>query len=230
MEEIKGLGGNPFVGQQVYFRKEDGTYVAVSEDNPLPFVLSESKIALPMDLQGSNMKNPGESVAVTVVGGSVNGGGDNGVVTDFQTFVNKVVLRDGGVKAIDMPDLSKYVRYNIYVLNGLDKAVKVAPWQGTHIVLEDGTFGAWEVTSDTTNKLNYSYLIPAKSAIGNGVFFLSELTPKSNDAGTIAAQKSSGSLFTRVNTTGIGAMKLNYRAEGTPTTGDLTIRIVGYFK
>jgi hypothetical protein len=201
---------------------------AVADNNPFPTKLAASDIAIPVDIQGAKMINAGESLPVTIVGGSV--GAVDTAVMDFQTIVNKVQIRDGGVKLVDFPDLSKYVRYEIYVLSTLDKAVKIAPWQTTHIILDDGTIGRWAITADATNKLNYAYIIPVKDPLGNGVFFLSEMTPKSVDGGTIAAKKPSGSLFTRINTSGAGSLKINYQSDGSPTTGDLTIRIIGYYK
>ncbi|CAI6023077.1 hypothetical protein PAECIP112173_00329 [Paenibacillus sp. JJ-100] len=218
----------------MFIHLADGSMLDVN--TLLSMKLAASDIAIPIDIQGISLKNDGEFLKVSLVDQAGNpvaiGGGatDSGGVMDFQTIVNKEVIRDGGVKVVNFPDLSKYVRYNIYVLSTLDKAVKIAPWQGTHIILDDGTIGRWAVTADATNKLNYSYVIPPKDSIGNGVFWLNEMTPKSIDGGSVLAPKTTGSLFTRVNTSGVGALKINYQTDGSPTTGDLTIRIIGYLK
>ncbi|WP_339273651.1 hypothetical protein MKY59_21090 [Paenibacillus sp. FSL W8-0426] len=217
----------------MFIHLADGSILDVS--TLLSTKLTASDIAIPVDIQGVNLANPGEKLNVSLVDQdgkpvTIGGSSDNGTAMEFINTVNKVALRDALVKTVDMPDLSKYVRYDLYVLSTLDKPVRIAPWQGTSIVLEDGTIGVWELASDATNKLNYAYAIPAKAANGNNVFWLSELMPKSVDGGTILPQKPSGK-FNRVNAAGAGGMKITYQTVGgAPTAGDLTIRVIGYFK
>ncbi|WP_339273736.1 hypothetical protein MKY59_21375 [Paenibacillus sp. FSL W8-0426] len=182
--------------------------------------LAGSSVAVPVDIQGVKLINEGEVMPVS-------GGGSSAQAAPIEitTIVNALSLRDGAVKSVDFPDMTKYVRYSIYVLNTLDQAVRVAPWMDSSVIFTDATIGRWGVSAEADG-LSYCYTVPAKGPVGSGAHWLNELTPASTGSGTKVV--STEGLFSRVNSTGAGALKLTYRAVATPTTGTLTIRIIGY--
>lgn len=192
-----------------------------------------NQLVLATDIQGIKPQNKTDYMPVRIVdanGDPINtgGGGTSEPLMEFTTIVNALALRTGALATVDLPDLSKYKAYEIYVLSTLDVDVKIAPWRTSYLPLSDGTVGRWACTT-ATDKLNYAFVVPARDTgnIGSGAHWLSEHTPVSVDAGTVQAKPRSG-LFTRININGLGMLKLDYQAKGSPTAGNLTIRIIGY--
>lgn len=182
--------------------------------------LAGSSVAVPVDIQGVKLVNEGEVLPVSGAGSS-----SQALPVEITTIVSAVSLRDGAVKSVDFPDMTKYVRYSIYVLNTLDQAIRIAPWSDSSAVFTDASIGRWGITGEADG-LTFCYMVPAKVTVGSGAYWLNELTPAST--GTSSKVVATSGLFTRINSAGAGALKLNYRAVATPTTGTLTIRIVGY--
>lgn len=199
---------------------------AVADNNPFPTKLVTSDSAIPVDIQGVNLINSGEALNVNIVGGSAGGG----TVTetdpvDIIDFVASTQLRDATAKTLNLPDLKKYKRYVIQVLNGLDQDIKVAPWNTAPVILEDGSVGYLATAATADN--SYSWTVPKKDANSSGLYFLNMIEPKSNGAGTLKVKEPARLFETMYSVTGT-TMMFAYKAVAAPTSGSLTIRFIGF--
>lgn len=199
---------------------------SVADNNPFPTKLTTSDTVIPVDIQAIGLINSGESLPVTVVGGSVGGGTVTETdAVDIIDFVPSTQLRDSTAKTLNLPDLKKYKRYVIQVLNGLDQDIKVAPWNTAPVILEDGSVGYLATAATTDN--SYSWTVPKKDANSSGLYFLNMIEPKSNGAGTLKVKEPARLFETMYSVTGT-TMMFAYKAVAAPTSGSLTIRFIGF--
>lgn len=224
---------NYFAREQVFIKGSDGVLRPVDENTPFPMTLKDLAVMLAVDIQGININNPKESLPVRWVdadGNYISFNGGSGTVTetdpvDIIDLLPSTALRDNAAKTVALPDLKKYKRYVIQVLNGCDQDVKVVPWNTAPAVFEDNTTGYFSTTATTDD--TYSWVIPKKDANTSGLFYLNILEPKSNGAGTKKV-KDYARLFESVYSISGVTMMLAYKAVTAPTAGSLTIRFIGF--
>jgi hypothetical protein len=186
--------------------------------------LAGSSVVVPVDIQGADFINSGEMLPVKQAGGTT-GTGTNTETDPIEiiTLLTSEQVRDGNAKTVALPSLLKYKRYVIQVFNGLDQDLRVVPWNTAPAVFEDDTIGIFSTTVATDDA--YSWVVPKKAAANSGVFFLNEMAPKSNAAGTKKVKSPDHLFETRFNID--GAFSLAYKASAAPTTGSITIRFIG---
>lgn len=213
----------------------EGEAVKITSDpkDPLVIALAEALKLVGVDIQGVKMINSNESLPVRWVdeqGNPVNPGTGGGGTSesdpvDIIDLLSGTAVRDATAKTISLPDLKKYKRYVIQVLNGTDQDVKVVPWNTAPVVFEDGTTGYF-ATSASTDEV-YSWTVPKKDANSSGLYFLNMMEPKSNGAGTKKVKEPARLFETMYSVSGV-TMMLAYKAVTAPTAGSLTIRFIGF--
>ncbi|MER2061480.1 MAG: hypothetical protein ABS894_00970 [Aerococcus urinaeequi] len=208
-----------------YVRTKNGK--AVTPENPLAIQIAEALKLIGVDIQGIKLINSGESMPVTIVGGSA-GGGASGPAVEITEIAANIQLRDTAEKTVPLPSLLNYTKYGILVYNGTDADLKVAPWNANVATLDDGSYGFF---GTGTTEDSFAWLVPKKIAANNGNFYLHEMEPKQNGATSTKKVKNPDKLFEdRFNAAASTVYTLAYKAMTTPTTNGVTIKLIGWLK